>query len=572
MSLLDKLLQGAPLPYDIDEWEKMSFAQQAKLSCQAWFHQGFGTPKTTLIFYALKLALWIWLFFVFCGFSTELGNFSNFSEWWFLPEAFAKALIWTCLLEVLGLGGASGPLTAKFVPPIGASTYFLRPNTIKVPFFTKAPIIGGDRRNIFDVLMYVALVAVLLRACMAPAVTFTYVWPILVLMLINGLLDRTIYLAARADIYFPLIACLLYADQMIPALKIGLVGIWYWAAFSKLTSSFVNVVTVMICNSPIFGQFKFLRKAMFKNAPEDLRPSTFAKIFAHIGTTIEFALPTLLLFTFAFAPEYMLYVLIGITLFHTFIFLNVPMAVPLEWNVIMVYGAWAIFGSNPTVSPFDITHPLLIAIFVILYIIVPVFGTLYPKYVSFLMSMRYYAGTWGYSIWLFKDGAKEKIDENVTKTSPSLEKQLSFFYNDKTVRGTLSRLMGFRLLHLPSKALHQLYDKATGGEHGYYWVEGEFFCGEIIGFNFGDLHLHNEHLLRALQKRCNWNSGEVRVIMVESPQLHTGKMTYEIHDAKDGILETGNVYIKDLKGKMPWPENSDSKVTTVHQGTNIATT
>ena len=64
--------------------------------------------------------------------------------------------------------------------------------------------------------------------------------------------------------------------------------------------------------------------------------------------------------------------------------------------------------------------------------------------------------------------------------------------------------------------------------------------------------LHQEHLLTALQKRCNWESGEVRVFMAESPQLHTGKINWRIHDAKDGLIEEGHVYLKELKKETPW--------------------
>jgi len=278
MNLIDRILKPDDLLYDFDAWEKMSFPEQAKLSCQAWYHQGFGSPVSTLGFYVIKLALWLWIFFIFASYSTDLGTFATFSEWWYQPEAFGKFIIWTTLLEVIGLAGASGPLTARFLPPFGASTYFLRPKTIKVPFFTKAPII---------------------------------VWPILALMLLNGLLDRTIFLAARGDIYFPMIACYLFADQTIPALKITLFAIWFWAAFSKLTPSFVNVVTVMICNSPIFKHFESLRKALFINAPEDLRPSKFGYYVAHFGTAVEFSLPFLLLFTSYLAPDQIFYIIIG---------------------------------------------------------------------------------------------------------------------------------------------------------------------------------------------------------------------------------------------------------------------
>ena len=67
--------------------------------------------------------------------------------------------------------------------------------------------------------------------------------------------------------------------------------------------------------------------------------------------------------------------------------------------------------------------------------------------------------------------------------------------------------------------------------------------------------MHDERLLASLQKRCNFESGEVRVIMVESPQLHNGRLHWRIFDAKDGFMEEGASYIKDLKEKMPYPTN-----------------
>jgi len=218
----------------------------------------------------------------------------------------------------------------------------------------------------------------------------------------------------------------------------------------------------------------------------------------------------------------------------------------------MVLGGFAIFGMFPEVIPFSITNPLIIGLFVFLFLVLPILGNLYPKYISFLLSMRYYAGTWAYSIWLFKDDAKLKVDKHVVKTSPSVERQLAVLYDEKTYQSMLSRLIGFRMLHTPSRLINRLYDKATDGKKGYYWMDGEFFCGEAIGWNFGDGHLHQEHLLTALQKRCNWESGEVRVFMAESPQLHTGKINWRIHDAKDGLIEEGHAYLKELKKETAW--------------------
>ena len=114
-------------------------------------------------------------------------------------------------------------------------------------------------------------------------------------------------------------------------------------------------------------------------------------------------------------------------------------------------------------------------------------------------------------------------------------------------------MISFRMMHLPGRALQDLIPKTVENIDDYHWFEGETIAGEVIGWNFGDGHLHQEKLLASVQKRCNFESGELRVIMVESPQLHNGRLHWRIHDAKDGMLEEGYAFIKELKQKMPWP-------------------
>src|SRR5690606_29289934 len=116
--------------------------------------------------------------------------------------------------------------------------------------------------------------------------------------------------------------------------------------------SFTSVVSVMICNSPIF-KFQWLRKLLFKNYPDDLRLSNSVTYIAHFGTLVEFIFPISLLAGTILGWDYhtMFYLLIGMTAFHTFIFLNLPMGVPMEWNIIMVYGGWLLFEFNPESSP-----------------------------------------------------------------------------------------------------------------------------------------------------------------------------------------------------------------------------
>ncbi len=551
MQIKDLLMKPAELPYDFGEWKKLPFPERAKMVCQAWAMQGFGAPFFTVLFYTLKIGFYVWIWLLCCGFSTDLGGLESISTWGFKLEALSKALVWTVLMEVIGFGGASGPLTGRYMPPLGGITYWLIPGTVKSPMFR----VLGDTRNWLDIALYAALLYFLVMACIAPAVSPGVVWPLLILLPILGILDTKIFLAARADVWYPSLFVLLFPEQAGGALKVVWFSIWFWAAFSKLTPTFTSVVAVMICNSP-FLKFKWLKRLMFKSYPEDLRLSQTAIYIAHFGTVVEFALPIVLMAgSFLGWPyEVMFYCLLGMTAFHTFIFINFPMGVPMEWNVIVVYGGWLLYGFHPEMMPTDIGSPAIIALFLMWFLVFTVLGNFFPKYISFLLSMRYYAGTWPYSVWLFKKGSKLlKLDPNIKKTSPDMRKQLGMFYDETMTDSILSRIIAFRMMHLPGRALQDLLPKTVENIDDYYWADGEFVAGEVIGWNFGDGHLHQEKLLESVQKRCNFESGELRVIMVESPQLHNGRLHWRIHDAQDGMLEEGYAYIKELKKKMPWP-------------------
>jgi hypothetical protein len=485
--------------------------------------------------------------------SDLLGSISEFYLWWTNPEALGKFIFWTVLIEVFGLGGASGPLTGRYAPIIGGITYFLRPKTIKIPCFTKIPLIKNDSRNWLDITLYLALLVSLIRVCIAPSIEPNIVLPVILLLIICGILDRTIYLAARADIYLPMAICFMFPLETGHGLKIIWFGIWFWAAFSKLTPNFTYAVSVMLSNSILFTPsiFDNFKKSLFKSYPEDLRPSRKASYMAHLGTIIEFVMPILLL-VFIGNSEMTFYALIALTLFHIFIFANFPMGVPLEWNVIMVFGAWMLFYGNLEFNPMEITSPILIVILLISLFVLPLLGNLFPKYISFLLSMRYYAGTWAYSVWLFKGDSKDVLENKITKTSKDVLVQMGKLYENDFAEGIVSMILGFRLMHLPGRLLNQLIPKAIDSIADYRWIDGEMLAGEVVGWNFGDGHLHHEVLLNSIQKRCNYDSGQLRVIMVESPQFHTQNMEYRIYDAKDGLIEKGIGNTKQLKEQQPW--------------------
>jgi hypothetical protein len=82
-------------------------------------------------------------------------------------------------------------------------------------------------------------------------------------------------------------------------------------------------------------------------------------------------------------------------------------------------------------------------------------------------------------------------------------------------------------------------------------IDGEMVAGTALGWNFGDGHLHDEQLVDALQKRCHFEPGEVRVVILEAQPFHKKTQAYRLVDAATGELERGYVEVKDLVDRQP---------------------
>ena len=186
-------------------------------------------------------------------------------------------------------------------------------------------------------------------------------------------------------------------------------------------------------------------------------------------------------------------------------------------------------------------------------LVIPLLGNIFPSRISFLLAMRYYAGNWANSIWLFRGESHRKL-EQLTKSSAWLPEQLQRFYDLRTTTGLLGRVMGFRLMHLHGRALPLLLPKAVDRPEDYEWVDGELIAGMVLGWNFGEGHLHHEQLLRAVQEQCGFEEGELRCIFVESQPLGRSTLHYRIADAKTGPLGDGHLEVSDLRARPPWSD------------------
>jgi Transmembrane protein of unknown function (DUF3556) len=554
------LLDPAPPPFEVEEWRRLPHLERIKPLAQDWALNGFGTPVAVYFLYVFKVIAYA---------AAGILLIEATSGWphWTDPIVFEKAVVWTMLWEVLGLGAGSLPLTLRFSPMVGGILYWLRPGTTRLPPWPeRVPGTRGTTRTWLDVSLYGALLAALLYLLVSPGVEATAPWAggevarldplavgaMLALLAALGLRDKVPFLAARAEIYGNLALIFLFPlTNMAIAAQLVFFCIWWGAAASKLNRHFPFVVTVMISNTP-WNRSRAMKRRLYRRHPDDLLPSRFGVLTAHFGTVMEFTLPLVLILS----GDGLLQTLAvaGMIVFHAHILSTFPLAVPLEWNVFMIFGLLVLFGHYGDVPWSTIDDPLLLGILALTCVGLPVLGNLRPDLVSFLPSMRYYAGNWATSQWLFRreSGAEAKLDRAVVKAAPIVGEQLKKFYEPELIEVLLYKGLAFRSMHSHGRALNALSARAVDDLEDYDVREGELVAGVVLGYNFGDGHFHDHRLLAAVQERCGYGPGELRVVTLESQPAHVQRQRYRIWDAAEGLVEEGYVDVADMARCQPW--------------------
>ena len=544
-------VEPPPTEGDFAGWAAKDFAERVRIATNFYVLRGLNTPLPAYVFHALKLALLVWGWMLFCRFTPGLGTLANFTTWIFADVAFQKAYLWASLFEVMGLGCMSGPLGLRLWPPFTAFLHFLRPGTTKLAPFPRLPLFGGRTRTWLDVGLYAALLASLLRALVQPAITPDVLLPIVVLLPLCGLGDRTIFLAARVEHHFAMLVCFTFTGNWIAACKWVQLAIWFWAGVSKLTVAFGYVVPIMTANNPLLKS-AWLRRRLFTSYPDDLSPSRLAKSMAHAGTFLEFAAPLTLLFVTHTGPLLWLGMFFVLML-HGFILSNLPLAAVFEWNVLSLYTAFFLFVGHPDVSLFAVGSVPLAIYLVVALLVLPLVGNLAPSRVSFLVAMRYYAGNWAWNAWLFRNQSYRKLDRLKRASSLLVEQMHRLLPPDQAIEGE-SGFLAFRTLHLQGRILGLLLPRATDGNpfQQYTYQDGEAVTASVVGWNFGEGHLGDERLIAAVQEQCEFEDGELRVICVEAQPILGSSLHWRIVDAKRGVLAEGHAALADLAKRKPW--------------------
>ena len=568
------LKQDSPV-VDYAEWSKGTRAERIKPMARHWAEVGFGTPVVLHLFYVVKILLYVLVAWLIVLTTAGIDGFTNVGQWYAEPIVFEKVVLYTMLFEVVGLGCGFGPLNNRFFPPLGSVLYWLRPKTVRLPPWpTRVPLTKGTSRTPFEVLLYAALLIALVFALFSDGTgpipelnTEVGVLPtwqiatILGILAVLGLRDKVIFLAARGEVYAPLAAAFLLSGvDMIIAAKLVCLVIWLGAATSKLNRHFPFVISTMMSNNPVIRP-RWIKRRFFEKFPDDLRPGRLSRFVAHFSTAIEGLVPLALFFSHGgWLTAIAAFVMIC---FHFGILSSIPMGVPLEWNVFMMFSVLALFVGHAGIGLGDLQSPWPIVLFVVVAGTV-VLGNLFPRKVSFLPGMRYYAGNWDTTLWCVKPSAEQKIAEGIVAIASMPAAQMEKFYGSRET-AEMYQYMGyaFRAFNTHGRAMFTLAHRAMAGlnEDDYVLTDGERICSTAIGWNFSDGHMHNEQLIAALHERCHFEPGEVRVLLLDAQPIHKQQQEYRLVDAATGEFERGLVRVADMVTRQPWDDEVPVQVT-----------
>jgi uncharacterized membrane protein YkgB len=559
-----------------DTFLRKPLMERGRILAESWAEYGFPSPRMVHAMYILKLIVFYTLGGIIVATLTSgLPAFWHVMQWWNQPIVYQKFILWTVLLETIGVAGSWGPLAGKIKPFTGGIRFWARPGTIRLRPWKWVPFTSGDRRTWFDVALYLALLVSVAIPLFSPGVhsdslsavmpgnTSGLVNPALliapmVLLVLMGLRDKTIFLGARGEQYLPALfffTVLPFVDMII-ALKLLIVVVWVGAGVSKFGKHFASVVPPMVSNSPSIP-FKWLKRAHYRDFPRDMRPSRVADVMAHIaGTTVEIIAPLVLLFS----TNKWLTVAAAIIMvtFHIFIVSTFPLAVPLEWNVLFAYATIFLFLGFPAwqgYSVADMSSPWLTVAIVAGLMFYPILGNFRPDKVSFLPSMRQYAGNWASAVWTFAPGAEQKLNKVTRSSKNQVDQFVDFGYEPQWAEITMQHSIAWRSMHSQGRGLFSVLLKNLPDIDTRAVREGEFVCNSLIGFNFGDGHLHNEDLIAAVQEEAQFEPGELVVAWVESQGWGSKVQHYKVIDGALGVVERGTWKVADAVAEQPWLPN-----------------
>ena len=134
---------------DHEAFVRLPLRDRLQILVLKWVDYGYGVPRMIHVLYIAKLVVFYAVVGIAIATATSgLPSFWHVSEWWNQPIVYQKAILWTVLLEALGLGGSWGPLAGKTKPMTGGYRFWARPNTIRLRPWRRVPLTARQPKNL----------------------------------------------------------------------------------------------------------------------------------------------------------------------------------------------------------------------------------------------------------------------------------------------------------------------------------------------------------------------------------------------------------------------------------------
>eukprot|EP01083_Nonionella_stella_P025279 69639_1 len=552
-------------------WENLFRKVSQKVAIDGTTAAVPGAKQTHIIKLSLYYIIFTASFYLLNGF--RLPSFDKLS--------FIKLLLYCITAEALGFGCCSGILGGHMPYKYPLSWHNITVGTCKLPTLT---FLGGRIRGALDVTAYIIYICLLLYLYIFTldadglhrnAILFV----IFIFLSYFWIFDRIVFLSSRPEYYGTYLLCMCFSSEenkgWLAAAQILQISVWFWAGVSKLGVWFDYVVPLMTANSP----FKPLQlmydplamHKMYRNYPNDLRPSAAARKKARFGVVLEIAAGLLMI-----APQTRLYGVLCSLLLHSFIIVSFPVGAVQEWNVANISFSLYLFHVNGDTFGWifsDSWSVIANEVKVILFIAsfcVPLLCNIFPDAIDFLLGMRYYAGNWENGTWIVK---KKTWDAMVVPNLVSL--------NKSPVSGYPCEMLpsyGFRLICTPTgKALLNLM-KDLVCEHwddiGYKLDCDEYLLlcdGIVTNWLYGwGWHWTQNNLLTlraALDEKGTGISAkidqyDIMMIYVKSVPTFTflkpASFNWAIYDFDANIISKGSSTLKEIDDTPHFEAYADS--------------
>ena len=151
-------------------------------------------------------------------------------------------------------------------------------------------------------------------------------------------------------------------------------------------------------------------------------------------------------------------------------------------------------------------------------------------------------------------GQIDKLEAGIVSIASMPQAQLERYYGKAEAQIPVYLGYAFRSMNTHGRALFTLVDRAIppGRTAEFTVVDGERICSTALGWNFGDGHMHNEQLIAALQQRCGFAPGVLRIVLLDAQPIHRPTQQYRLVDAATGEFERGEVLVADMVTRQPW--------------------